>query len=124
VVTAFAVLHHIPGHTLRLSLLQEARGWLQPHGRLILSNWQFSTSPRMQARIVPWSALGMAADDVDTGDYLIDWRRGAPGVRYVHEFHHEELTALAAQSGFEVTASFLADGADGRSGLYQTWQPK
>jgi tRNA (uracil-5-)-methyltransferase TRM9 len=121
VLTAFAVMHHIPGQGLRLGLLRQARGLLQLDGRLILSNWQFSANSRMRSHIVPWSAAGLSPDGVDEGDYLIDWRRGAPGLRYVHEFSKEELGGLAAASGFRIADSFFSDGADGRSGLYQTW---
>jgi tRNA (uracil-5-)-methyltransferase TRM9 len=122
VVTMFAVLHHIPEYSLRLGLVKQVRRWLQGGARLILSNWQFSASSRMRARIVPWSAAGLSVEDVDEGDHLIDWRRGGPGLRYVHEFDETELARLAEDSGFGVVESFLSDGADGRSGLYQTWQ--
>ncbi len=123
IVTAFAVLHHLPGRSLRLNLLTHARKWLLPGGRLILSNWQFSSNVRMKSRILPWFAAGITADDVDEGDHLVDWRGGTAGVRYVHEFRESELTELAAESGFTVVESFLSDGADRRSGLYQTWRP-
>ncbi len=123
VVTAFAVLHHLPGPSVRLNLLKAVRKWLLPAGRLILSNWQFSSNNRMKSRILPWSAEGLTDKDVDEGDYLIDWRGGTAGIRYVHEFREDELAALAAQSGYAVVDSFLSDGADRRSGLYQTWRP-
>jgi hypothetical protein len=65
----------------------------------------------------------MKDSDLDAGDFLIDWRRGRAGQRYVHEFREGELAGLAVESGFEVVESFLADGADRRSGLYQIWSP-
>jgi tRNA (uracil-5-)-methyltransferase TRM9 len=122
VITAFAVLHHIPGRSLRLQLFEQARFWLLPRGRLILSNWRFSNSARMQLHILPWSAADVMPDEVDEGDYLIDWRRGTAGVRYVHEFSEGELAGLAQESGFKVVQSFVSDGVDRRSGLYQLWQ--
>jgi SAM-dependent methyltransferase len=123
VVAAFAVLHHIPGKRLRLDLLRLVQSWLRADGRFMLSNWQFSASGRMQSRIMPWSAVGMNDTDLDEGDHLIDWRRGGTGLRYVHEFGEGELAGLATESGFSVAESFLSDGADRRSGLYQTWKP-
>ena len=122
-VTAFAVLHHLPGRSLRLDLLKRARRWVLPDGRLILSNWQFSSSNKMKSHALPWSSVGLSENEVDEDDHLVDWRGGAPGVRYVHEFHESELARLAAESGFNVTETFFSDGADRRSGLYQTWQP-
>ena len=103
VVTAFAVLHHLPGRSLRLDLLKRARRWLLPGGRLILSTWQFSSNKMARSRSLPWSTVGLSMDDVDGGDHLVDWRGGAPGVRYVHEFRESELAGLAAESGFSVT---------------------
>jgi hypothetical protein len=33
------------------------------------------------------------------------------------------LSALASESGFTIRETFLSDGADRRSGLYQIWKP-
>jgi hypothetical protein len=121
-ITAFAVLHHIPGIDLRVSLLHRARRLLRPAGRLVLSNWQFTSSSRLRGRIQPWSALGTGLE-LDHGDYLLDWRRGDLAFRYVHEFDEPELSRLAAECGFVVTETFYSDGADQKSGLYQQWKP-
>jgi len=121
-ITAFAVLHHIPGVDLRLALLRQIRHWLEADGLFILSNWQFSESPRLQRRIQPWSTLGLERE-VDTGDFLMEWRRGGQALRYVHEFHEDELVELATQCGFAVATTFYSDGADRRSGLYEVWRP-
>ena len=95
---------------------------MQSDGQLIMSNWQFSSNERMQPRILPWSTIGMPEEDVDSGDYLVDWKRGGAGVRYVHEFTQEELMALAEESAFRVVETFLSDGVDRRSGLYGVWR--
>ena len=121
IITAFAVLHHIPGNDLRVSLLRRARELLSPEGRLALSNWQFTSSPRLRERIQPWSKLDSWLD-LENGDYLLDWRRGQLGLRYVHEFDEAELFRLAAECGFVVAETFYSDGADQRSGLYQLWR--
>lgn len=121
-VFAFAVLHHIPGQRLRLNLLKTVHDLLAVDGRFILSNWQFLNSPRLRARIQPWERIGLKAEDVDEGDYLLDWRRGGEGLRYVHQFSENELTQLAAESGFEIVESFYSDGEGDRLGLYQVWR--
>jgi len=59
---------------------------------------------------------------VDFGDYLLDWRSGGRGLRYVHHFDEAELNALAAASRFRVQETFYADGEGGRLGLYQVWE--
>ena len=87
----------------------------------ILSNWQFLNSPRWQVRIQPWERVGLTASDVGPDDYLLDWRRGGEGLRYVHHFSEAELAALAEGAGFEVVETFFSDGAEGNLGIYQVW---
>jgi SAM-dependent methyltransferase len=121
-VLAFAVLHHLPGQALRRSLLASARARLPGGGRLIHSEWQFLHSPRLRARLQPWEAIGLAANQVDEGDYLLDWRAGGSGLRYAHHFSEAELAGLAEESGFRVLETFYSDGLGGRLGLYQVWE--
>jgi SAM-dependent methyltransferase len=121
-VTAFAVLHHIPSQALRLEVLQAIRSLLQAGGRFVHSNWQFLNSPRLRARIQPWEAAAVSRSQVEAGDYLLDWRSGGHGLRYVHHFSEEELQALAEASGFEVGEVFYSDGETGNLGLYELWR--
>lgn len=119
---AFAVLHHLPGHSLRRQALLTVCSLLQDQGCLFHSVWQFLYSPRLRARIQPWQAIGLYPAQVDEGDYLLDWRRGGHGLRYVHHFSESELSGLAIEAGFTITESYLSDGEGGRLGLYQEWQ--
>jgi SAM-dependent methyltransferase len=121
VITAFAVLHHIPGDALRLDILKTIRKLLSKDGRFLLSNWQFLNSEKLKARIKPWETAAIPRSEVDAGDYLLDWRSGGEGLRYAHHFTVEELSALANQAGFRLIDSFLSDGKGGKLGLYQTW---
>jgi tRNA (uracil-5-)-methyltransferase TRM9 len=120
-ITAFSVLHHIPGIDMRRSILQKVHSLLEPEGQFIHSNWQFLNSEKLKARIQPWSAAHLSAADVDEGDYLLDWRSGGLGLRYAHHFSAQELSQLAAETGFRVENMFLSDGARGDLGLYQVW---
>ena len=120
-VTLFATLHHIPSTEIRLDILRTVRSLLKPGGKFYLSNWQFMNSEKLKARIQPWSRVGLADSDVDDGDYLLDWRSGAEGLRYVHQFSAEELLGLADQIQMKVEAGFYSDGENGRLGLYQVW---
>jgi SAM-dependent methyltransferase len=120
-VLAFAVLHHLPGQALRLQILSGVRRLLAPGGELLLSNWQFTNSPKLAERLLPWSAAGLEAACVDEGDFLLDWRSGGSGLRYVHLYSEAELADLAEKSGFSVRESFYSDGHGGRLGLYQRW---
>ncbi len=121
-ITAFAVLHHIPGFQLRLTLLRNVHELLASDGKFVLSCWQFLGSPRLKARVQPWEAAALAARDVDSNDYLLDWRVGRRGLRYVHHFNEEELTEMAHLTGFEVAETFYSDGENKRLSVYQTWK--
>jgi tRNA (uracil-5-)-methyltransferase TRM9 len=121
-ITAFAVLHHIPGQNLRLDILRKIHELLAPDGRFIHSNWQFLNSPRLRQRVRKWSEVGLTDADVDENDYLLDWRSGGTGLRYVHHFSEVELIALAESSGFSVIETFYADGKEGNLAIYQVWQ--
>jgi tRNA (uracil-5-)-methyltransferase TRM9 len=121
-VTAFAVLHHIPGANLRLNILQKVHGLLRPGGQFIHSEWQFLTSDKLKIRLQPWQEIGLSDEDVDPGDYLLDWRSGGRGLRYVHHFDEAELEALAGASRFRVRSAFFSDGENGQLGLYQVWE--
>jgi tRNA (uracil-5-)-methyltransferase TRM9 len=116
-----AALHHIPSKELRVDILRTIHTLLAPNGRFIHSNWQFLGSPKLRGRIQPWERIGLGKPDVDEGDYLLDWRRGGEGLRYVHQFSEKELADLATECGFEVIESFYSDGEGGKLGLYQVW---
>ncbi len=124
---AFAVLHHLPGSELREQVLRQVAGVLEEGRLFVHSEWQFHHSPKLMARVQPWSAAGLSDGDVDPGDYLLDWRYAMPGqpeqagLRYVHLFSLEELSDLAAKTGFEVKYSFESDGEGRKLGLYQMW---
>ncbi len=130
VVLAMAVLHHIPSHKLQLAFLRQVRQILKAGGsetlpyesaRFVHSNWQFMRSPKLAARVQPWSAVGLDESQVDPGDYLLDWRSGGTGLRYVHQFSEEELVGLAAEAGFSVAETFYSDGSTGDLSLYSVW---
>lgn len=122
VVFCFAAFHHIPSQELRLSVCRNILHYLADGGRLYLSNWQFLKSERLKARILPWDQVGLDQEQVDEGDYLLDWRRGGPGIRYVHHFNLEELSWLAGETGFRILESFHSDGKEGNLSLYQVWE--
>jgi 2-polyprenyl-3-methyl-5-hydroxy-6-metoxy-1,4-benzoquinol methylase len=120
-ITAFAVLHHIPSMEMRLGILRTVRKLLKPNGKFILSNWQFLNSAKLKSRIQSWDKVGINENDLDEGDYLLDWRSGGEGLRYAHHFTAGELLGLADQAGMRVTDSFSSDGDRGNLGLYQVW---
>jgi tRNA (uracil-5-)-methyltransferase TRM9 len=121
-ILAFAVLHHLPGKLTVIETLQRIHQFLAPGGKFIFSVWQFLNSPRLRERIQDWSEIGLSVGQVEQGDYLLDWRQGGHGLRYVHAFTAGELERLASRCGFRCTEAFLSDGKGGNLSLYQTWK--
>lgn len=121
-VVSFAAIHHIPGECERVRLIRNAASLMPRDGVMVVSTWNFMASARYRKRILPWESVGISEDDVEPGDYLLDWRRGGRGIRYVHFFSEETLSALAEQAGMSVQRTFLSDGKNGILGLYQVWR--
>ena len=119
---SFAVIHHIAGIEQRDHFFQNIYRALKPGGTFFISTWQFTNSEKLANRIVDWSVAGIQSNDVDQNDYLLDWKSGGIGLRYVHLFSDEDLRIAANQYGFEVETSFLSDGSTGNLGLYQVWK--
>jgi len=115
---ALAVLHHIPGFDLRVGVLREIAGLLNPSGCLVLSTWQFLESARMRRKIVDWAGVGIVEEMLESGDYLLDWKREGRGLRYCHLVDETEVERLAAGSGFRVRETFRAGGREGNLSLF------
>jgi SAM-dependent methyltransferase len=114
----FSALHHLPGARRRLRLLRDIRSLLKSQAGCAISVWQFLHAPRLRRKIVPWSEIGFSPSVVDAGDYLLDWRRGGHGLRYVHHFDEAELVGLCRRAGFVVRETYRSDGQTGDMGLY------
>lgn len=122
-ILCFAALHHIPGYKNRLLVCKNIRKFMSGQGQFFHSNWQFLNSDRFKDRILPWDEVDISDKDVEAGDYLLDWRRGGMGKRYVHHFTENELEQLAKEGGFNIKETFLSDGKEGNLSIYQVWEP-
>lgn len=118
VVFALALLHHIPSHAYRQAFVTEMARLVRSGGYAILSTWRFLHNTRMRRKIVPWETIGLRAEEVEAGDYLLDWKKEGIGYRYVHHVTEEEMTHLATQAGLHVVEMFHADGREGDLSLY------
>ena len=67
---------------------------------------------------MPWRAAGLASDQVEPGDYLLDWQRGGSGLRYCHLVDEPELIDLASQAGLRAEATFHDDGRNRNLNLF------
>jgi len=121
-VCAFALIHHLPGAEQRLRVVRQAAGLLGEGGVMVVSVWDFLSSPRFRGRIVPWETIGLTEGDVEVGDYLLDWRRGGHGLRYVHLFSEDELAYLAQACQLRTVETYRSDGENRRMAMYALWQ--
>jgi SAM-dependent methyltransferase len=117
-VVCLAVLHHIPGCHNRERFVADCASLLPAGGTLILSTWQFMSSSRLRARILPWSTIGLGSGDVEPGDYLLSWGEGPAGRRYCASIDTPELGALASDAGLTLVESFFSDGKEQNLNLY------
>ena len=97
-----------------MRLLAAAADRVAPGGCLAFAAWRFYELERFRERIVPWPD----GFEVETHDYLLDWRRGERALRYCHYIDDAEHDALIRASGLKVIADYRADGAGGRLNRY------
>lgn len=117
-IVSLSTLQHIPGRVNREHLLCGFGDHLATGGRIVLGNWQFLNNPRQQRKIRPWSEVGLASTQLETGDYLLSWERGGYGLRYVASLDVEETRLLAKRAGLKVIDQFRSDGREGNLNLY------
>jgi tRNA (uracil-5-)-methyltransferase TRM9 len=113
-VALFGVVHHIPGAKERRALMRRLGERVKKGGLLAFACWRFYDYERFRARIVPWPDV----IQVEPGDYLLDWRRGAVSLRYCHSVDDAEQDALAAATGLREVIRYRADGQDGQANQY------
>jgi len=113
-VALFGVLHHIPGYTERQALMRQLAERVKPGGLLAFACWRFYEYERFRGRIVPWPQ----DIQVEPGDYLLDWRRGTPALRYCHYVDDAEHAALVEATGMREILSYRADGQSGDANRY------
>ncbi len=117
-LVSLAVLHHIPGAQNRRRFLRQCADLLAPDRCLIISTWQFMTSERLRRRIAPWEVAGISENSVESGDHLMGWGEGAPGLRYCAFIDEPALKTTATEAGLICTETFFSDGHEGNLNLY------
>jgi SAM-dependent methyltransferase len=117
VVALMGVLHHVPGGAVRRALVHEAFAHVEPGGRLVLTVWRFERDSRLSKRTIPWqdavtklpelAALELA--QLEPGDTLLQWTKGASAVRYCHAIGDAEISSWLGELPARVTR-YYADG--------------
>jgi SAM-dependent methyltransferase len=144
-ITAFGLMHHLPGRLQRLGFLEALARQLAPGGLLAVALWRFGEDPRFERRRIPWEVYNASVApaarvdpaELEAGDRLLRWGSNAEGDgddpavpvaegawRYCHAVDREEEGELVA--GLEPLASpvhtFDADGRSGRLNRYLLFQ--
>ncbi len=135
-ITLFGLTHHLPSFALRRQLFSDLKKYLNKNGLLIVSNWQFALEPeRFEKNTLNWSSiwrnhqLGIIDRlkllylymNLEKQDFILDWRKGKQAgqvFRYCHFLAEVEMQSLTNQTGWQVVASFLADGKSGKLNQY------
>ena len=115
-VALFGLIHHVPGRQTRQRLMRALGERVAPGGLLAFACWRFYEYGRFRERIVPWPED--LAGRVEAGDYLLDWRRGVPALRYCHYVDDDEQAQLVAATGLTEVAAYRADGRSGDANRY------
>jgi SAM-dependent methyltransferase len=113
-VALFGVLHHVASEDNRRALVRALAARVAPGGILVFTCWRFYEYPRFRDRVAAWPEDW----DREAGDYLLDWRRGTPALRYCHYVDDAEQDQLAAASGLTRVHDYRADGETGDVNAY------
>lgn len=117
-ITLFGVLHHIPSYKQREQLLRTLGEALTSGGYLVLTAWQFLNEERFLKKQIHPTLVGVDPEELEEGDYMIDWLRGLSGHRYCHFTSDNEMEKLVRASGLIFQERYNADGKSGNLNAY------
>jgi len=122
-VVLFGVIHHVPSQSHRQALLKRLADCVRDGGLLVFASWRFYEFERFQKRLVDWDAIpDIVQDQLETHDYLLDWRRGAQALRYCHYVDDTEQDELVQSIGWNEIARYRADGFTNTVNCYSILQ--
>jgi tRNA (uracil-5-)-methyltransferase TRM9 len=117
-ILLMAVLHHIPGYANRLELLKQLSSALSTDGIFVVTYWNFLSEITLTKKIYPWSEVSLNVEDLEVGDYLLNWGHGSKYLRYCHLFSTDEKKKLVNDLGLELISTFESDGRNGKLNTY------
>ncbi len=122
-IVMFGVWHHLPAKENRANFIKDVSQLLTPTGILTISCWRFLRSDHLQQRLVDSSVVSVNQDNLEEGDYFLDWRAGTPAIRYCHDTDPQEIVNQAAAANLKLQSSFSADGKTGDLNDYYLFSP-
>lgn len=129
----FGFMHHVPLPEWQQALMRHLVAMTKSRGFVAISFWRFMDNAKLAEKACKTTSqglvdlkgrLGISAEDLNEGDYLLGWRNtpgNQPGAyRYCHSFSDGEIAALidSVSAQADCVARFRADGADKRLNDY------
>lgn len=109
-VVTFGFLHHLPSFELRKKFMQMLAAQTDSNGLIVITAWRFDRDENLMNRQEKFSDFNFENDEIENGDYLLDWQRGENAVRYCHLILPEEMDELIKSAGLVVVDKFSCDG--------------
>lgn len=109
-IVLFGVMHHVPGYSSRVKLVNKLKSQLKPGGFIVISVWDFLKQERFKNKLVPWEKLNINDRDVEENDYLMNWDKGILAYRYTHYTSEAEMQRILKDTSSTSAHSYLADG--------------
>jgi SAM-dependent methyltransferase len=120
---SFGFMHHVPLFEFRKTLLKSLVRQTRTGGYIVVTFWQFLKDERLRTKALSVHQRALSElhlEELDKGDYLLDWNKLPEVYRYCHNFSEEEINQLLKAVGNE-TALVSRFAADGRGGNLNTY---
>lgn len=120
-IVAFGVFHHIPTYELRKKLLEYMLSKISSDGFIVISFWQFMEFDRLRKKVVKDNqTLTTIIGDtqLETNDFIMDWKRGQNAFRFCHLVDEQEQTKLISQTNAQLIKKYRADAKEGNANQY------
>lgn len=111
-LVAFGIMHHIPSQELREQFFRTLSAHSKPGGIVIVTFWDFIAPKRLEKKQIDPALLGIDKKLLDSGDYILDWKRGTSAFRYANHITVTQRYHLAKTVGFSLLTEFRADGKE------------
>jgi tRNA (uracil-5-)-methyltransferase TRM9 len=117
-VVLFGLLHHIPSLELRLKLVRLVANELETGGIMVFTLWLFNNFHRFHKKYISPSEINIKSDELEEGDYLLNWLRGEEAIRYCHYADRIEIESLVESTKLKIVSTYTADGREGDLNQY------
>lgn len=107
---AFGVLHHLPSLELRKKFMRMLAAQIDEDGMVVVTAWRFDRDENLLKRQLNFSDFDFETNEIESGDYLLDWQRGEKAVRFCHLVLPKEMDELIKAAGLVLIETFTCDG--------------